>query len=189
MLLEDLKVQTRRQHSQLEAINGMPENRADYVALLERFYGFVAPWERRLAACLPKDDVLRDGREKTAWLEADLAHFERDEGRRKTLPECADLPGAESRAAILGACYVLEGATLGGQFIARHLQEKLGFAPGEGDRFFRSYGAEVGARWQAFRAELMRHSSEENDAAIIAAAQDTFDKLGVWFSRGKEVPA
>lgn len=187
MLLEDLKVQTRRQHSQLEKINALPATRGDYVALLERFYGFVAPWERQLARCVSDDDLVREGREKTGWLEEDLAHFERDAGRRAALPQCEDLPETGSRPAILGACYVLEGATLGGQFIARHLQEKLGLEPGGGDRYFRSYGPDVGARWQAFRAELMRYSSPENDAEIIAAAQNTFDKLTAWFDQEVEV--
>lgn len=189
MLLEDLKVQTRLQHTRLEAINGLPDTREDYIALLERFYGFIEPWERRLAGCVSAEDVVRAGREKTGWLEEDLAYFGRDEARRAALPRCDDLPETDSRAKILGACYVLEGSTLGGQFIARHLREKLGVKPGEGDRYFKSYGAEVGARWQAFREELTRHSSPENDPEIIAAAQRTFEQLGAWFAAQAEVPA
>jgi heme oxygenase len=131
---------------------------------------------------VPAGDLVRAGREKTAWLEADLAHFDRGATQRAALPLCEDLPGTDSRSEILGACYVLEGSTLGGQFIARHLREKLGMQPGEGDRYFRSYGPEVGSRWQAFRDELMRHSSPENDPEIIAAAQRTFEKLGAWFA-------
>jgi heme oxygenase len=189
MLLDDLKSQTRTQHSRLEKINGLPESRADYIALLERFYGFVAPWERRMAEHLPADDVLRSGREKTVWLEADLSHFECGAGHRKALPCCEDLPGTHTRAAILGACYVFEGSTLGGQFIARHLREKLGMDAGEGDRYFSSYGPDVGSKWQAFREELLRHSSPENDPEIVRAAQETFEKLGAWFAMGKGVPA
>lgn len=186
MLLDDLKTQTRRQHTQLEQINGMPVSRADYVGLLERFYGFVAPWERQLSQCVASDDVLREGREKTGWLEADLEHFEIGAERRARLPQCDDLPDTRSRAAILGACYVLEGSTLGGQYIARHLQENLGMKMGDGDRYFRSYGSEVAVRWQAFRAELMANSSPETDAEIIKAAQATFEKLGAWFAAQPE---
>lgn len=189
MLLDDLKTQTRQQHIQLEKMNGLPSSRAEYVALLERFYGFVAPWERRLGQCVASDDILREGREKTGWLEADLQHFALDAEQRDALPQCADLPDTSSRAAMLGACYVLEGSTLGGQYIARHLQENLGLKAGEGDRYFRSYGAEVGARWQAFRAELMAHSSPETDGEIIRAARDTFEKLGAWFAAKPEVTA
>lgn len=189
MLLEELKTQTRQQHAHLEKLNGLPATRADYVALLERFYGFVAPWEERLRQCVAEDDILRKDREKTAWLEADLAHFKLDANRRAALPQCDDLPDTNSRAAILGACYVLEGSTLGGQYIARHLQENLGVKAGEGDRYFRSYGADVGVRWQAFRGELMANSSPAADAEIIKAAQATFEKLGAWFAAKPEVLA
>lgn len=182
MLLEDLKQQTRQQHSRLERLNGLPACLDDYVALLARFHGFVAPWERRLAERVPAADALREGREKTAWLEADLARFGFDAARIAGLPRCEDLPAGTGRLELLGACYVLEGSTLGGQFIARHLHEKLALNPGEGDRYFRSYGGEVGAKWQGFRAELMKHSSPENDPVIIRAAQETFEKLAAWFA-------
>lgn len=182
MLLEDLKFQTRHQHTALERINSLPETRDLYVVLLERFYGYVAPWETLLEQRLPADDPLRAGRAKTGWLEADLAFFGRDADRLAELPRCEDLPEAGSRAELLGACYVIEGSTLGGQFIVRHLREKLGVAPGEGDRYFSSYGPDVSLRWRQFREELMRHSSPENDPKIIASAQRTFDKLACWFA-------
>ena len=191
MLLDNLKARTSAQHSNLERINGLPASRADYVTLLRRFHGFIAPWETCLAELLPAHDPLRAGREKTAWLEQDLASFGFGPADLAALPRCdaAGLPDTASRAHLLGACYVLEGSTLGGQFIARHLERHLGLPPGAGDRFFRSYGAEVGAKWQAFRAHLLAHSSPEADAIIIRSAQATFDKLAAWFQRPVEVAA
>lgn len=189
MLLENLKNQTRHQHTRLERINGLPATRAAHVALLERFYGYVVPWERRLAELLPANDVLRAGREKSGWLLADLGACGHDERQLAALTLCEDLPGGVSRPELLGACYVLEGSTLGGQFIARHLHERLGVAPGQGDRYFLSYGVETGAKWQAFRAELLSHSSPENDPVIIRAAQETFDKLAAWFAACPEPAA
>ena len=99
------------------------------------------------------------------------------------------LPPAQTRTEILGVAYVLEGATLGGQFISRHLEQTLGFSGGQGYRFFRSYGPEVGPRWQAFRAELARASSPETDDIIVAAAQSGFDSLHAWFAARKPVLA
>lgn len=182
MLLETLKTQTRSQHSRLEQLNGLPATRADYERLLERFLGFVEPWEKRLADRVAETDLLRAGREKTSWLEEDLGKLGWDADEIASAPRCTDLPDANSRAALLGVCYVLEGSTLGGQIMARHAHEVLGFEPGTGDRYFRSYGADVGPRWQAFRAELLLHSSPEADAEIVQAAQDTFEKLAAWFS-------
>jgi heme oxygenase len=187
MLLDTLKQQTRQHHTQLEDLNGMPATQADYLGQLEAFYGFVAPWEEAIARVLPADDPIRRDRRKTDWLEADLAHFGYSSARVAELPRCRDLPAIDSRAAILGAAYVLEGATLGGQFISRHLEQNLGLSRAAGMRFFQSYGPAVGTRWQEFRQELLRHSSPAHDGEILRAAQDTFAKLHAWFAARKGV--
>lgn len=182
MLLQKLKSDTRSSHSRLEGLNGLPETREAYEAQLGLFLGFVEPWEARMAETLGPDDFLREGRGKTEWLRSDLRELGWDAARIAALPRCEDLPGGASRLELLGACYVLEGSTLGGQLIARHLRERLGLDVELCGRYFRSYGAEVGAKWQGFREELLRHSSSENDSKIIAAARDTFEKLAVWMS-------
>lgn len=65
----------------------------------------------------------------------------------------------------LGALYVLEGATLGGQIIGRHLTARLGFR----SAFFGGEG--VGPRWREFRALL--DECEEYDA-VEASTVATF---------------
>lgn len=184
MLLDMLKRETRASHEQLERLNPLPTTRADYAAQLAAFYGFVAPWEERLAATLPESDSIRAGRAKRAWLEADLAYFGYD---LAAIPRASgdELPATASRPAILGAAYVLEGSTLGGLMISQHVERTLGLAGGEGYRFHRSYGPQVGAQWQAFRAELLRASSPENDPVIVQAARETFDLIHDWFARQK----
>ncbi len=189
MLLDTLKQQTRQHHDRLEQLNGLPSDRESYLHLLECFHGYVVPWEETLAARVPADDPLRQGREKSGWLSADLEHFSYTPAQRANLPRCGDLPASDSRAALLGACYVLEGSTLGGQYIVRHLQATLGVRDGEGNRYFRSYGSEVGAKWQAFRQELMQHSSPETDPVIVRSAQATFEKLAAWFGARLRVGA
>ncbi len=99
----------------------------------------------------------------------------------------SELPSISSRPEILGAAYVLEGSTLGGQIIARHLEETLGLRDGCGYRYFRSYGPDVGAQWKAFRAELLRASSATNDPVIVRAARETFEILHRWFCQNNEV--
>lgn len=183
MLTDLLKEQTRAQHEQLERVAPLPASRAGYVTRLAAFFGFVAPWERALAAALPPGDPIRAGRAKTAWLEEDLEFFGIDAAQRTRLPRVAELPSLASRPQILGAAYVLEGSTLGGQIILRHLESTLGLVDGRGCAFFRSYGAQVGTQWQAFRAELLRASSPAHDPVIVAAARDTFTLLHRWFSQ------
>ena len=189
MLTDQLRLETRAQHDRMEQLNELPTTQADYVAQLVTFYGFVAPWEKAVARVLPESDPIRAGREKTAWLEEDLEFFGYDAARRAALPRATELPSTESRAHILGAAYVLEGSTLGGQFISQHLVRTFGFEGGRGYRYFASYGPAVRKQWEGFRAELLEASTPENDAIIVVAARQTFERMHAWFSTQKVVPA
>lgn len=186
MLLDQLRRQTRAHHERLEQLNGLPANRTEYLVLLESFYGVIAPWEERLAQRLSTDHFLRAERAKTAWLVDDLEALGVSTAG---LSICRELPPTPTELHLLGGCYVLEGSALGGQVIARHAGNRLGIAPDAGARFFHSYGAEVPARWQAFRQELLRHSSAANDRVIIGAAQEMFACLAVWFAARRPVLA
>ena len=185
MLTDLLKAETREHHRSLEISNPLPNSKAEYLRQLVAFFGFVAPWEERLATVLPETDPIRLGRDKTGWLEADLEFFGYDAARRRQLPRATTLPSTSSRAAILGAAYVLEGSTLGGQIIARHLTATLQLTGTDGRRFFSSYGERVGSQWQEFRAELLRASSPTNDPGIVDAAQTTFGLRHGWFAHEK----
>lgn len=189
MLLENLKQHTRLHHEQLERLNPLPDSVGVYVAQLESFYGFIRPWEEDLAERVAPDHVVRHRRAKTVWLAQDLMHFGYSAEQLEALPRCVDLPSAENDNALLGAAYVLEGSTLGGQFISRHIEQALGLQDGEGYRYFRSYGADVPARWQEFRQALLRQSSPQNDPQMLDAAQQTFAKLGAWFATRRALAA
>ncbi|HEX4608640.1 MAG TPA: biliverdin-producing heme oxygenase [Urbifossiella sp.] len=181
-LLAELKTRTRPHHERIEAgLNPMREGltRADYEYLLAGFYGFYAPWEDRAATALRPD--LRaefDRRRKAPALDRDLRFLGADPAG---LPRCARLPPTDSAAAVLGAMYVVEGSTLGGQHIARHLARTLGVRPGAGCDFFSGYGDETGAMWKQFRAWLTAHGVGQEEV-VVAAAADTFDRLGAWMS-------
>ena len=80
----------------------------------------------------------------------------------------------------LGRLYVLEGSTLGGTFIDRHLTG----LPSLSDvrlRAFTPYGAETGAMWHAFRRVARDRVADGGDAdAMLTAATRTFRALAVW---------
>ena len=80
----------------------------------------------------------------------------------------------------LGRLYVLEGSTLGGSFIDRH----LGTLPALGGirlRAFSPYGAETGAMWHAFRRATRDRVARGGDPeAMLAAATGTFRSLAQW---------
>ena len=51
---------------------------------------------------------------------------------------------------LVGALYVLEGSTLGGQVITRQLAQSIQVYPGEGASFFHGHGSGTYVRWNAF---------------------------------------
>ena len=97
------------------------------------------------------------------------------------LPLCLERPRPRTRAEAFGVLYVVEGATLGGQVLSRHLEETLGLGSANGARFFHGYGSRTGAMWQAFRKALLAcpFARGEEDA-MVRAAIDTFRALREW---------
>jgi heme oxygenase len=80
----------------------------------------------------------------------------------------------------LGRLYVLEGSTLGGTFIDRHLAGLPGLG-GLRLRSFSPYGAETGAMWHAFRHATRDHVVQGGDPdAMLDAATGTFRSLAEW---------
>ena len=77
-------------------------------------------------------------------------------------------------AGFLGALYVLEGSTLGGRLIARHLQPTFGFRDGKGDAYFRGHGDQTGALWREITAAIAA-LPEGDSPEVIEAAKRTFD--------------
>ena len=175
-----LRAATRDRHDRMERVMDLPRRlatRASLAAMLDRIHGFYVPLEARLAA-LPwaPAGLAFDERRKAGWLVDDLLAL----GARPSGATCTRLPVLDTLTAGLGSLYVLEGATLGGQLIARELA-RLGVDAAHGGRFFASYGAEVGPRWRQFVDVLETHCAGEvaTDAAIEAAAA-TFDRYGDW---------
>ena len=76
--------------------------------------------------------------------------------------------------------YVLEGSTLGGAFIDRHLSglPQLAGCPAT---VLLPYGTETGAMWHEFRRTTRERVAAGGDAdAMVAAARDTFAALAAW---------
>ncbi len=186
-LLQRLKTETRPHHDRIEGAIGpmRPGLTADeYVDLLRRFYGFYAAWEPAVAATLGgRLPHLVADRRRTPWLERDLAHFGLTAADLAVVPRCDRLPRVDTVARALGSTYVVEGSTLGGQYISRHLGKSLGLTPDAGLAFYAGYGERTGAMWQAFREVLVEHASGDPDDAVAAAAE-TFDALNAWMSAG-----
>jgi heme oxygenase (biliverdin-IX-beta and delta-forming) len=186
MILKRLKQATSERHAALEDQLPLLDSRLsreNYRQLLGRFFGYYAPLEIRLLALPWRDETGFDytDRHKTARLEQDLIALGETPGTLARLPRCQDLPEAASLSNLLGCLYVIEGATLGGHIITRHLQANLGLTPETGASFFNGYGAQTGAQWQTFCTMLTDLAERTGgDEEIIATANRTFETLEQW---------
>ena len=184
MLRDALREHTRAQHARLEqrlAIERRVRDRDAYIELLARFHGFYVPVEARLLTFEPTfraHGVELAQRLKAAMLQRDLEALE---GCTRAHAPPAWMPALSAFPRAVGCLYVLEGSTLGGQIILRHVRESLGLDAANGAAFFAGYGARTGAMWHAFSRFLSALPFGAHDAGqAIAAARETFESLERW---------
>jgi len=194
-LLQRLKAETRPHHERAERTVRLMDpglTLEHYRQHLEALYGFYAPLEARLAQQL--QGLILELRATERWklplLVQDLRSLGHDAASLARLPLASWLPPIQGLPEALGCFYVLEGATLGGQLILRHLRRHFASIPAGDFAFFQAYGEEVGPMWRAFGEALTRASaavaSEEFDARVVQSAKDTFDAFGKWLLKEAE---
>jgi heme oxygenase (biliverdin-IX-beta and delta-forming) len=183
-VLRFLKEGTAAQHEAVERrvnLTNRLSNPSAYANLLGCFYGFYEPLEAALGQVAGYETVGLhfDERRKTPRLVADLAVL----GHTPDELSLWNAPAFASLGEALGAMYVIEGATLGGQFITKAVESRLGFTPECGCAFFASYGDRVGVMWEAFREALVAHATTpEREAEIVLTATDTFNAFDGWLA-------
>ena len=178
-----LRLETTADHRAAEeSLPLMNENlcREEYIAFLLGIYGVVAAWEQYAASNGPlwiRDIVLN--RQRRQMLEDDLTWFNvsRSEQSQPTLPEIS------SEAAFLGSMYVMEGSTLGGQLISRHVERVLGLGAGHGDAYFRGHGDGTGILWKEFCDVLRTRIPDTEADTAIHAARAMFKVFGSWMQQ------
>lgn len=186
-ILTKLKQGTREQHEALEALVDILNSTfelKDYRHMLSTFYQFYAAIEPKIASSgLTHDDIDLVERQKTKLLEKDLLAVGLAD---VSIKPWTDLPNLESPARAFGSLYVLEGATLGGQVISRHLRQRLAITPDTGGAFFNSYGEQVGPMWKKFGAAIVNFTERQGgEDEIVASAKATFDSFGKCFSENR----
>ncbi|PRY51269.1 heme oxygenase [Geodermatophilus tzadiensis] len=185
-VLRDLRTATAEEHDRVETTLDLMDPHLDrdrLVGALGRLHAFwlvaeagLDAWARRR----PGDAVALqwDRRRRAGLYAADLRALGADpEGA----PERPELPEVRDTDEALGRLYVLEGSTLGGTVIDRHLATLPGLAGGPRLRCFSPYGADTGAMWHTFRRVTREHVAADGDAGrVVAAARATFAVLADW---------
>ena len=186
MISNLLRTETADRHKALEAMMFVNEimNRSlsveEYKTLLIVNYIVHQKLENTLANSLDANiaDMLEmNSRLKLTSLERDLTYWNIDPLTLPALDFELFIP-EKNNAAVLGAFYVLEGATLGGNVIKKHLLSNRNFEGHEaGLNYYGVYGEQLGAKWKTFLNVLNETVKEEDYALCVTSANRTFDNL------------
>jgi heme oxygenase len=186
VILTQLRTATAEDHGRAETAMPSLDELADfdgYAWSLRALHGFFAAWEAPVFGALDTlaSELSMADRRKLPLLVRDLDVL----GIAPALIVCAP-PGDRAFAIprALGAMYVLEGSTLGGQVIQRQCVEPLGMSPDRGGAFYHGYGARTGPRWKAFGEVIEAHVLHHGDSAdVIDGARGCFAALNSWLGR------
>jgi heme oxygenase len=152
-------------------------------AVLARMHGFWLAAEAGLDSWAAAHPAAADG---VRWADRRRAHlFARDLAALGAVPAgpvpTPSLTPVADTDAALGRLYVLEGSTLGGVFIDRHLATLPQLAGAGPLRAFSPYSERTGAMWHGFRTATRDHVAGGGDAGrVVAAARETFTALARW---------
>lgn len=184
-MIEQLRESTAQLHQDLERVLipviKQANTPAAYIKLLQLFYGYYYPLEQYIAAHI--DTTFPggfDNRRKASQLLQDIQVMN---GAPLDPPAtCTDIPVINDNAQALGAMYVLEGSTLGGQVICQIIQRNLQVPEvSQALSFFNGYGDETRAKWDSFVHYLEGyHGDDAQRARLVDAANDTFRKFKAW---------
>jgi heme oxygenase (biliverdin-IX-beta and delta-forming) len=182
-VLEYLRRETRSEHRTVERafdFKGSTRSLGAYRKLLERLWGLHLIWEQRALNVL---DVATLGpRLKAHWLQADLRDLGLSDDAIGRIALCSRAMDLRSASCALGAMYVLEGSTLGGQIIYQHAAEKLSLSPERYGRFFYGYGGRTNAMWKGFGGLVQQRydDGQLNLDEVLAGAKSMFAAVTEW---------
>ena len=193
-VLTALRAATAPLHDDLEARLNLLDPDLDvagYAYVLSIFAAYYAPIEAQLYVLPGLDDWVPalERRRKLPLIERDLRHLRPQRRASRAIPPNL-VPRLDEPLASLGCLYVLEGATLGGRVIARHLDACLGIDAHNGGAFHTAYGREAGRMWRSMQEALRSADSGPSArSVIIGAAYATFAGLASWCALSLPSPA
>jgi len=183
MLQELLKQATSNQHDDLEQLMFVNDimhgtlTADQYKKLLLTNYLSHAIFEDDLLNNLSpalREELQADERAKFQALEKDLAEMQIS--IPKNNPDLKPIPTDD--ASILGAMYVLEGATLGGNVIVKRLKVNPQLEPLQlGYHYYQVYGDKLVDRWKQFVQILNTRIPQTEHGKAAQAAKDMFENI------------
>jgi len=186
MIASLLRTETAANHKALESlmfVNEIMNNTLSveqYKKLLTINYIIHQKLENELSNMLDADiaaELDMNSRLKLTALEKDLNYWQIDNLTLPGLDFELFIPQKKT-GEVLGALYVLEGATLGGNVIKRHILANKHFKGNEeGLNYYGVYGEELSEKWKTFISILNKRVAEADYEACIKSANLTFNNL------------
>lgn len=183
LFLDNLRSETAEAHKNLErlpasaAILQPGVTHEKYRHYLELMYPQVYDLEQNIFPLIA--DIIPDleERRKEPLIKADLHAL------GNTAPNVADLPFTSAdlpfpAAFAMGIMYVMEGSTLGGRVILKHVQPLLGLEEDTDARFFGGYKSQTGSYWKKFVDVLTSYAVEYGaEQEVIEGANFAFNAI------------
>ena len=197
LLFERLHQATRLAHRRLERQVDIYCPNFDvhnYRRLLQGFWGFYQPLERKLAVLADRNlPSYSQRRRKAPQLKQDLLSLGVTETDIAALPLCGRLPAIPTLPQVFGVLYVIDGAALGERIVATHFgEDKLGISPSQGGSFFSSLSAShnplLDAWWQDLIAITEVGEDQDLQDLVIRSAMDTLECFETWLDHRKQSP-
>lgn len=190
---ERLRQLTAPQHKKLEShplsksliqLSISLDGYADYLiamsGIMKEYDSVILPY---LSNIIPDTQIRR----KSEAIGSDISWLE-ENGVSIRKNEIFRMPELNNHATAMGVAYVLEGSTLGGRIIIKHLQRFFPVTEIDGARFFAGYGNETGVRWKQFIDSLTNFAIKEKcENDIIAGAQVCFDSIYNHFDKSSRL--
>ena len=178
-ILSRLKAETADIHRQVESILNIRDpalSRDEYRKILISFFKIYRPLEYRFVehALQLSPDFNLQFRLKTHLIRTDLIDLGYTHAQLDKIADANVFIEVNSLPTIIGALYVVEGATLGGQFICRSLRQNL-ILCNEAHRFFSGYEEKTGHMWKEFCRLATQSTCPDDFAGVLHSAKLTFE--------------
>jgi heme oxygenase (biliverdin-IX-beta and delta-forming) len=190
IFLQQLRSKTANSHQLIEQnsasqlLMSQAVTITQYAHYLKSLYGFVYGFEKMVFPLLKHYEMLQlDDRRKSQLIQADLAMLHHT-AAEPYLKDELFTTHYQTAAAALGGMYVLEGSTLGGQIINKHLSTVLGNSVVGKTTYLMAYAGQTGSMWKSFLQLLCEvGATSVNEDEIIESAVNTFSLLNNCLSK------